>query len=91
MDSAIGWKGPDADAKTSFLKRMEKLARKISTPTPDAELEEDVVEVESEESKLQALLSAGDAEEAFFMARGLLAIGESWASEYMDKAREMLN
>lgn len=91
MDSAIGWKGPDADAKTSFLKRMEKLARKISTPTPDAKSEEDVVEVESEESKLQALLSAGDAEEAFFMARGLLAIGESWASEYMDKAREMLN
>ena len=43
------------------------------------------------QEKLQLLLAQGDYSEAFFVARRLVAEGEDWAIEYMDKARNGLD
>jgi hypothetical protein len=44
----------------------------------------------AESRKLQNLISAGDAAEAFFLARSLFTSGDEWAEEWMLKAQEML-
>ena len=36
------------------------------------------------------LIEAGEGAEAFFLARSLLTSGESWAAEWMEKAKELL-
>ena len=57
--------------------------------------EEEVTEDEDkpinlELKRLQDLIEAGEAAEAFFMARSLFTSGESWAEEWMLKAQSML-
>ena len=37
--------------------------------------------------RLEALMEAGDASEAFFYARRLVAQGEAWAEEWVEKAK----
>ena len=46
--------------------------------------------VEPNLRKLENLISAGDAAEAFFLARSLFTSGDEWAEEWMLKAQEML-
>ena len=37
--------------------------------------------------RLELLMEAGDASEAFFFARRLVAQGEAWAEAWVDKAK----
>ena len=92
MDGQAGWKGPDRDARSSFQKRMEILASKVSSASIEVVSEEDesTEEVDRNLIQLEALLEAGDGEQAFFLARRLLVNGENWAQEYLDRASALL-
>ena len=45
---------------------------------------------DNEETRLKDLIAAGEAAEAFFLARSLFTSGEEWAEEWMIKAQSML-
>ena len=53
-------------------------------------IDEEEESVDPNLKKLQQLISAGDAAEAFFLARSLFTSGDEWAEEWMLKAQEML-
>ncbi len=91
-EDADPWSGPSLNTRSQFLNRMQNLSQSVSevpleTVKPDTEL---VVKVDPDLKRLQDLLDAGEAAEAFFMARSLLTSGEEWAEEWMKKAQEML-
>ncbi len=39
-------------------------------------------------NKIKSLLDSGNASEAFFLARRLVASGEAWAEEWLEKAQQ---
>ena len=55
--------------------------------TPEIEVDS----IDPDLKRLQDLIDAGEAAEAFFMARSLLTSGETWAEEWMEKAQQMLD
>ena len=68
---------------------MQNLSQTVSVvPIEEEEIEEEPVHVDLK--RLQDLIEAGEAAEAFFMARSLYTSGESWAEEWMLKAQAML-
>jgi hypothetical protein len=70
---------------------MQSLSQIISETQPEESSDvEDEVLVEPNLKKLQGLIAAGDAAEAFFLARSLFTSGDDWAEEWMLKAQEML-
>ena len=82
------WSGPSVETRKDFLAKMIKL-------TPLSAVEEivdnnDEQSVNHEETRLKALIAAGDGAEAFFLARSLVTSGEKWAEEYLSEAKEML-
>ena len=89
------WSGPDIAKRDDFLAQMQSLTTRISTsnyeeqPIPVPQTEEETSE-HPDLARLSALIEAGDANEAFFLARRLLASGEEWAQEWLDKAKEAL-
>lgn len=94
-EEAQPWSGPSLTTRSEFLKRMQNLSQSVSE-VPLEEIVEVEVEIEAdaidpELKRLQDLLEAGEAAEAFFMARSLLTSGEQWAEEWMKKAQEMLD
>ena len=89
----IPWSGiPSVDDRTTFLKKMETLASKVSAPVKEdtENVEEDLISEDRDMVKLRALFSESNFQEAFFYARRLVAQGEDWAEEWMMKAREQL-
>ena len=88
----LPWSGiPTVEDRTSFLQQMEKLASSVSIEeeTHTIELEDEVTE-DRDLSKLKAMMENGNFQEAFFYARRLVAQGESWAEEWMNKAKDSL-
>lgn len=90
-EDAIPWSGPSLDTRADFLIRMQSLSQNVS----EIKSEESIIDEEEESvdpnlKKLQQLISAGDAAEAFFLARSLFTSGDEWAEEWMLKAQEML-
>ena len=57
---------------------------------PLSEPEEPAQEVSSDLTRLENLIEAGEAAEAFFLARSLYTSGEEWAQEWMERAQSML-
>jgi len=53
-------------------------------------MEETVDEMNLEEKKLIALIESSNISEAFFIARRLVASGESWAEPYLEQCRTMM-
>ena len=95
MDSGeqIPWSGiPSVDDRTTFLKKMESLASKVSASVKadTAEEEEELISEDKDMVKLRALFNENNFQEAFFYARRLVAQGDNWAEEWMLKAREQL-
>ena len=89
----IPWSGiPSVDDRTTFLKKMETLAAKVSAPVKEAteNVEEELISEDKDMVKLRALFSESNFQEAFFYARRLVAQGEDWAEDWMLKAREQL-
>ncbi len=81
---------PTDSARIAYLERLERLASSISIK------EKPLIEVankhpEKQEKRpsaeIEALLASGRPEHAFLMARRLFAAGNSWAEEWVQKAR----
>lgn len=91
-DGVKVWSRPPVAKRQEFLAQMVDLASRVSTPkTMDKKAVEGTTESNVAQEKLQLLLAQGDYSEAFFVARRLVAEGEDWATEYMDKARNGLD
>jgi hypothetical protein len=72
---------------------MTNLSQSI-TEVPIEEIEEQEEQeeprIDPDLVRLQNLLAAGEAAEAFFLARSLVTSGEQWAEQWMKKAQDML-
>ena len=89
------WSGPDITKRSTFLQQMETLSKIISkesieTPSQQETIpESDIAEKEHPDlKKLRELLDSGNTSEAFFLARRLVASGEDWAEEWLNKAQQ---
>ncbi|RZD41678.1 MAG: hypothetical protein CXT70_04150, partial [Methanobacteriota archaeon] len=90
------WSGPDITKRSTFLQQMESLSKRISKQPVQGVAESVVVveQVDTDEKvhpdliKLRKLLDSGNASEAFFLARRLVASGEDWAEEWLGKAQQ---
>ena len=90
------WSGPDINKRSTFLQQMESLSKRISKVPDPVDAESSVVaeqtDVDKKEhpdlNKLRELLDSGNASEAFFLARRLVASGEDWAAEWLDRAQQ---
>tara|TARA_B100000700_G_scaffold327242_1_gene441228 strand:+ start:2462 stop:3358 length:897 start_codon:yes stop_codon:yes gene_type:complete len=90
-EKAVPWSGPSLETRADFLVRMQNLSQSVSeVPVVEEVEEEDEEPIDTELKRLQDLIEAGEAAEAFFMARSLFTSGESWAEEWMLKAQSML-
>ena len=86
---SVPWSGPSLQTRSDFLERMQNLSQNVSNVPLEESLEEDEV-VYTELTRLENLLQAGEAAEAFFLARSLFTSGEEWAQEWMERAQSML-
>jgi len=87
------WSGPKLEHRTAFLEQMEELNKRVRQATPEPILEsteETSEETNLEEKKLVELIESANISEAFFMARRLVASGESWAEPYLEQCRSMM-
>ena len=86
------WSAPAQDAREQFLSKMQSLALKVSPPEIQPVTEDGVEEetVGDDEQELARLLDSGEAAAAFFLARRLVTRGESWASEWLERASAQL-
>ena len=84
------WTQPTVSQRDEFLKQMVQLTKRVAKPQNERSEEteeDDKIEFNPEELKLQKLISAENYAEAFFAARRLLATGEEWAEEYLNQAK----
>ena len=87
---SVPWSGPSLETRSDFLERMQNLSQSVSTvPVVNVEETEKSEEESSDLVRLENLIQAGEAAEAFFLARSLY-LGEEWAEEWMKKAQSML-
>ena len=91
-EEAKPWTAPSIEKRSQFLEQMMKLSQRISNLSEDLPTEE-TKDIETEKvnpdlNRLQSLLAAGDASEAFFLARRLVSQGEQWAEEWVEKAKK---
>ena len=87
------WSGPSVEHREAFLEGMRALTARISTPEPaPLSAEEDTLEPEqrADELRLETLLSQGDVQSAFFLARRLLASGEDWAEPWLERIQSVM-
>jgi hypothetical protein len=91
------WSGPDITKRSTFLQQMESLSQRISKSSSEADVEDAVAvsdeaditnKVHPDLNKMKELLDSGNASEAFFLARRLVASGEDWATEWLEKAQQ---
>jgi tetratricopeptide (TPR) repeat protein len=91
------WSGPDITMRSTFLQQMESLSQRISKTTDEADVghniavldEPDITDKEHPDlNKIKLLLDSGNASEAFFLARRLVASGERWAEEWLEKSQQ---
>lgn len=88
-EESIPWSGPSLQTRSDFLDRMQNLSQNVSN-VPIDESTEPAEVVNNELTRLENLLQAGEAAEAFFLARSLFTSGEEWAQEWMERAQSML-
>ena len=89
-EESVPWSGPSLETRADFLERMQLLSQSVSEVPVVEETEGEVIESNSELKRLEDLIEAGEAAEAFFLARSLFTSGEEWAEEWMTKAQSML-
>ncbi|MBJ62714.1 MAG: hypothetical protein CMB57_05605 [Euryarchaeota archaeon] len=88
-EESVPWSGPSLQTRSDFLDRMQNLSQNVSNvPIEESAETEEVVNTEL--TRLESLLQAGEAAEAFFLARSLFTSGEEWAQEWMERAQSML-
>lgn len=83
------WSGPSVEHRSAFLEGMRALTARISTEESEDVQTEPVKENEThrhpDEVKLEAMVERGDHQSAFFLARRLLAAGETWAEPWLER------
>ncbi|MGB1792800.1 MAG: hypothetical protein ACPHMS_02850, partial [Candidatus Poseidoniaceae archaeon] len=88
------WSGPKLEHRTAFLEQMEELNKRvrqeIPASIPKQDQDEDAQELHLDEKKLIALIESANISEAFFLARRLVASGESWAEPYLEQCRSLM-
>ncbi|DAC54842.1 MAG TPA: hypothetical protein D7H78_02110 [Candidatus Poseidoniales archaeon] len=87
------WSGPKLEHRTAFLEQMEELNKRVRQETTEPiveSMEETGEKTKLEEKKLVELIESSNISEAFFMARRLVASGESWAEPYLKQCRSMM-
>ena len=87
------WSGPKLEHRTAFLEQMEELNKRVRQETTEPiveSMEEAEEETNLEEKKLVELIESSNISEAFFMARRLVASGETWAEPYLEQCRSMM-
>ena len=89
-EDSVPWSGPSLETRADFLDRMQNLSQSVSTVPVEVEETSEEESVNSELKRLEDLIDAGEAAEAFFLARSLFTSGEDWAEEWMNKAQAML-
>ena len=89
-EDSVPWSGPSLETRADFLDRMQNLSQSVSTVPAEVEETSEEESVNSELKRLEDLIDAGEAAEAFFLARSLFTSGEDWAEEWMNKAQAML-
>ena len=91
------WSGPDITKRSTFLQQMESLSQRISKSSSEADVENAVAvsdeaditnKLHPDLNKMKELFDSGNASEAFFLARRLVASGEEWATEWLEKAQQ---
>jgi hypothetical protein len=88
--SAGPWTRPTVEKRSEFLSQMQSLSQRISVSSPLPEPVDEEPEKQQKDPdlvRLEVLMEAGDASEAFFLARRLVANGEAWAEAWVDKAK----
>lgn len=84
------WTRPNVEKRSEFLSQMQTLSQRISIAKrvelslPD---EDSTEHKDPDLLRLEQLMNAGDASEAFFYARRLVAQGEAWAEVWVEKAK----
>lgn len=89
-DKTSPWTRPSVEKRSEFLTQMQSLTQRISTTVataPVMEPQDSEVQKDPDLVRLEALMDAGDASEAFFFARRLVAQGEVWAEAWVEKAK----
>ena len=89
-EESVPWSGPSLETRADFLEKMQLLSQSVSEVPVVEEAKGEVIESNSELKRLEDLIEAGEAAEAFFLARSLFTSGEEWAEEWMTKAQSML-
>ena len=84
---SIPWSGPSLQTRSDFLEKMQNLSQNVSN-VPLSETEEPALEVSNDITRLENLIEAGEAAEAFFLARSLFTTGKEWAQEWMEKCNQ---
>ncbi len=86
------WSAPSIEKRSQFLEQMLQLSKRISTSEPvldSVSVQSGEVEtIHPDRIRLQSLMDAGDASEAFFLARRLVSQGEEWAEEWVAKIKD---
>lgn len=87
------WSGPSIEHREAFLKGMQRLTDRVSTPR-EAEIKPAETPTEPEghpdEENLRRLMEHNDHQAAFFLARRLVASGEAWAETWLSRIQEAM-
>ena len=89
---ASPWSGPSVTHRDAFLESMVALTKRVSTPEVivNEVVEEEAVTVHLDRVRLEALIDAEDYQQAFFMARRLVANGEDWAEDILREIQQKM-
>jgi tetratricopeptide (TPR) repeat protein len=95
MDGAEkqAWSGPTIEHREAFLKGMQRLTDRITTTETTEEaptMDEETQGAHPDEQKLATLLEQGDLQAGFFLARRLVAGGETWAESWLERFQSAL-
>jgi hypothetical protein len=86
------WSGPTVEHREAFLEGMRSLTDRISVPLEPVSSTEDPEQpsIHPDEIALRSLTERGDLQSAFFLARRLLASGESWAEDWLKNIQSQM-
>ncbi len=86
------WSGPSVTHRDAFLENMVALTKRVSTQEliSTEEVEEETATAPLDQVRLEALMVAEDYQQAFFMARRLVANGEDWAEEILREIQQKM-
>ncbi|HJM55198.1 MAG TPA: hypothetical protein QGI72_03015 [Poseidonia sp.] len=96
MDGAeeTPWSGPSVTHRNAFLESMEALTKRVSN-TVEVQVEvkeekETIIDIHPDKVRLDEMIDGGDLQQAFFLARRLVANGEEWAENILEDIQKKM-